>query len=297
VRTANENQSAGKLRGMGTKANPRPFIDPDPGRTVAKPPSRAGTVRADPPALHPQTYDAAALLVEHLFTPRPKTLDGIEYAVEYRLAQGDAGGDVVDVYLFDNASVAFSVSDIAGKGARAAVHAALIKFGLRAYASEGATPERTLAALNRLYIENSGDEADDSFATVFFGHVDSERRVMGYASAAHDPVLLAQPGESPVVLPTTAPIIGVFDSHVHLFKQRYVEIQPGAILVAVTDGITDARQGNIELFGIERVRRYVEECRDEPMAVLAKRIMDNAMAFWATERMRDDMAVLAVRFL
>lgn len=282
---------------MRKKPEVQPIGEPNPEHPVARPPSRRASVRADDPAAHPQTYDAAALLVEHLFTPRVKTLDRIEYAVEYRLAHGDAGGDVVDVYLFDNGSVAFSVTDIAGKGPAAAIHAALIKFGLRAYASQGSTPEHTLQALNTLYIENATDEGDPSFATVFFGHVDHERKVMGYASAAHDSVFLTRPHERTFVLPTTAPLIGVFDSQTPVFKGRYIEISPGTLFVAVTDGVTDARRGNIEFFGLESVAKCIDEHRHEPMATLAERIMDDAQAFWGPNYKRDDMAVLAVRFL
>jgi len=39
---------------------------------------------------------AAAMLVEHLFTPGQQERPGIEYAVEYKLAEGRAGGDIVD---------------------------------------------------------------------------------------------------------------------------------------------------------------------------------------------------------
>ncbi len=258
---------------------------------------KIASVSADDPALHPQTYDAATLLVEHLFTPNQKPHDRIEYAVEYRLAHGEAGGNVIDVYGFDNGSVAFSVSDISGKGPRAAVHAALIKFALRAYASDGATPESTLQSLNRLYVENSKHEGVSSFATVFYGHVDAERRVMGYACAAHESVLLARPGEPAAMLAITAPLIGLFETSNRDFNQHYEEIRPGTVLLAVTDGITDARRGDIEFFGLERVRETLEQMRDEPMKQLAERIIQEAADFWDPDRVRDDMAVLAVRFL
>ncbi len=283
---------------MRLRPDLQPIVDPDPEHAVSEAAPAEMHVSADDPALHPQTYDAATLLVQHLFTPQPKTLNRLEYAIEYRLAQGDAGGDVVDVYLFDNGSVAFSVSDIAGKGPRAAVHAALIKFGLRAYASEGLTSERVLQSLNRLCLENGGDEGEPTFATVFFGHVDAERRVMGYASAAHDTVFMVHPNERAVVLPTTAPLLGVFDTQVHLFAERYVEIVPGTVLVAVTDGVTDARRGNIEFFGIQRVLDLINENFEKtPMTQLAKLLMTQASDFWDSDHLRDDMAVLAVRFL
>jgi hypothetical protein len=80
-------------------------------------------------------WTAAKVLVEHLFARGTAQIAGVEYAVGYRLAHGLTGGDIVDVYHFDNNAVSFSIADISGKGTEAAVHAALVKYGLRAYAS------------------------------------------------------------------------------------------------------------------------------------------------------------------
>lgn len=264
----------------------RPIGEPYPDRPQMRAPEQGDAIHA-----------AASLLVQFLFTPQARAFDHVEYAVEYSLAQGEAGGDIIDAYLFDNGSVAFSISDISDKGPKAALHAALIKFSLRAYASQGATPETTLQSLNTLYMENSLHEQQASYATCFFAQIDNERNVMGYASAAHDTVLLMHPNEPAIPLPVTAPMIGVFDSQKHAFRQRYVELQHGTVFVAVTDGVTDARRGDVEFFGMDRLRRIVEEYRERPMAAMAERIMTEAKAFWSEDRARDDMAVLAVRFL
>lgn len=101
---------------------------------------------------------AAEVLIKHLFAPPLHRINGVEYATAYRLAQGAVGGDIVDVYHFDNGNVAFSIADISGKGAQAAIHAALVKYGLRCYASEGLTPERVLRSLDRVYLENNAFE-------------------------------------------------------------------------------------------------------------------------------------------
>src|SRR5580692_9914044 len=71
-------------------------------------------------------WTAAKVLVEHLFARGTARIAGIEYAVGYKLAFGLTGGDIVDVYHFDNDAVSFCIADISGKGTEAAVHAALV---------------------------------------------------------------------------------------------------------------------------------------------------------------------------
>ncbi|MBD5655510.1 MAG: serine/threonine-protein phosphatase [Candidatus Eremiobacteraeota bacterium] len=241
-------------------------------------------------------YAAAKVLVEHLFARGNRTIGGVDYAVGYQLAHGLTGGDIVDVYHFDNDAISFSIADISGKGTEAAVHAAMVKYGLRAYASHGLTPESVLRALDRLYLENNAFERTESFASVFFGMVDVSRRIMTYASGGHEPAALLLPGEPIRLLAPTAPLIGVFDDQHHLFKQSFCELPPGALFVATTDGVTEARAPDRSFFGVERFLALVEECANEPVTTLVESIISRARTF-SDGNLRDDVAVLATRFL
>ncbi|MDQ6780384.1 MAG: serine/threonine-protein phosphatase, partial [Candidatus Eremiobacteraeota bacterium] len=257
-----------------------------PGPIAEQPPPQisggefqAASVHSDERLSNALSAKAAELLVEHLFTPGAQQIPGIEYAVEYKLAHGRAGGDIVDVYQFDNQSVAFSVADISGKGVEAAIHAAMVKYGLRSYASMGLSAESVLRALNRLYIENSSYERRDSFATAFFGHIDKHRAVMVYGSAAHDCVFILKPEKDIEALEVTAPILGVFDSQQHLFCQKFEQLETGTILVGVTDGVTEARSKDGTFYGTERLAELITKHRGDSMSTLAGSIVATAAAF------------------
>jgi phosphoserine phosphatase RsbU/P len=235
------------------------------------------------------------MLLEHLFAPFVKTIDGIEFAIEYRLAEGQAGGDIVDVYEFDNRAVAFSVADISGKGLQAAMHAGMIKFGLRAYASAGFVAEQVMRFLNRLMCENNKYESTEAFASAFFAHIDVDRNTMVYASAAHDSVIVAEPDTFPRTLDVTGPLLGIFGEGAE-FTQHTLQLYPGMIMVAVTDGVTEAHKDADDLFGTNRLIQLLDENRDRPIDVLAAEICKSALAHCGDE-VRDDIAILAVRFL
>jgi len=241
-------------------------------------------------------WTAAKVLVEHLFARGNTSITGIEYAVGYRLAHGLTGGDIVDVYHFDNDAVSFSIADIEGKGTEAAIHAAMVKYGLRAYASHGLTPESVLRALDRLYIENNAFERIESFTSVFFAMVDASRRIMHYASGGHEAAAIIVPGERAQTLAPTAPLIGVFDDQYHLFKQAFVELPPGTIFVATTDGVTEARSPDRSFFGMERFIQTIEQFAEAPAETIVQTLIERAQAF-SHDNLRDDVAVVAARFL
>ena len=247
-------------------------------------------------AFEATTEEAAQILVQHLFAQSNISIPGISYAVGYKLAEGNTGGDIVDIYHYDNDAVAVAIADISGKGPQAAVHAAMIKYGLRAYSSAGMTPERVIRALDRLYLENNAFEKVESFASVFFGSVDPTRRLMHYTCAGHEPVFLLCPDGRVIPLAPTAPLIGIFDDQHHLFKQAFIDIVPGTIFVGATDGVTEARDGSGELFGMERLIAAARAHSQGSEAEIVQAILKDVEDYCEGKR-RDDIALVAVRFL
>lgn len=247
-------------------------------------------------AFEATSEEAAQVLVQHLFAQNDIPIPGISYAVSYKLAQGNTGGDIVDVYHYDNDAVAVAIADIAGKGPQAAIHAAMIKYGLRAYSSSGMTPERVIRALDRLYLENNAFEKVESFASVFFGCIDPTRRLLHYTCAGHEPVFLMEPSGEHVQLMPTAPLIGIFDDQHHLFKQAFIDVAPGSIFLGATDGVTEARTQSGELFGMDRLIEIVREHRDKSETAIVAAVLDAVDAFCHGKR-RDDIAIVALRFL
>ena len=244
----------------------------------------------------PSAIAAATVLTEHLFTHTDRNVPGISYTVAYRLADVHTGGDIADVYHFDNDSVALSIADISGKGTEAAVHAAMIKYGLRAYSSHGLTPETVMRAMDRFYLENCKFEDTESFASVFFGVVDSSRRVMTYCCAGHEPVLLVPPHRGPQQLLPTAPIIGVFDDQHHLFREAAVHLEPQTLLVVTSDGVTEARNSSGEFFGMQRLMECVHAASNASIKEIVDAIMHGVSEFsgnvWS-----DDVVILAARVI
>lgn len=249
------------------------------------------TLVSDPAFLPDDT--AAEILVRHLFAQPGETIAGIDFAVGYTTADGPTGGDIVDVFPFDNRSVGFSIADISGKGVRAAVHAALVKYALRAYASAELEVRESLYLLNRLLRENNAFERLDTFASVFIGVVDSERNRMTYASGGHEPVIVLTPGEPPRLLAPTAPILGVFEDRRELFGQAQIELRPGSVFVATTDGVTEARRDGA-MYGIDRLVEAAAEHASEAAAQQVQSLMDDVSRY-CYAKPQDDVAILVAR--
>lgn len=270
---------------------PRPLVT-EPTLTPAQRLAATEQVRETP--FTDDDRQAAEVLIRHLFAHDERRIDRVEYDVAYKLSAGAVGGDIVDVYHFDNGNVLLAIADISGKGAQAAIHAALVKYGLRCYASSGLTAERVLRSLDRAYVENNAFERTESFASVFLAIVDADRRSMAYSCAGHEPVFLRRPGGETRVLVPTAPLIGVFDDQHHLFTQKVVDLEPCTLIVVTTDGYTEARSPDGTFFGMDRLRASIDRYADLPVSEIVATLMDDVDRFTAGG-LRDDIALCAFR--
>ncbi len=123
----------------------------------------------------------------------------------------------------------------------------------------------------------------------------SSRRIMHYASGGHEAAAIVVPGERAQTIAPTAPLIGVFDDQHHLFKQSYVELPPGTVFAATTDGITEARSPDKAFFGMEGFIDVIEELAEAPVEAIVDALITRAYAF-SGENLRDDVAVVVARF-
>ena len=234
-------------------------------------------------------------IVESLYGPPVRRLPGLDVGRAYWGATKEFryGGDMVDVFHYGNGSTSLAVVDIAGHGLRAARHAGLAKYALRAYASRGFNALDSVRALNRLCIENSTFEAEyEFFATVFFAIVDADRQTMQYVSAGHDAAYVFMP-DGPRRLNATGPVVGLMDDD-DGFGVETVRLVHGDIFAAVTDGFTEARDDTLAFLGAAALVEVIELNRAREAEQQAEAITRYAYEY-AGSRLEDDVAALVVK--
>jgi serine phosphatase RsbU (regulator of sigma subunit) len=141
------------------------------------------------------------------------------------------------------------------------------------------------------YIANTHEQAN-MFATVFFGILDPASGALRYINGGHETPLIAAEGVVRGRLVTTGPALGlVAGSHFSVGEAR---LEPGELLLAFTDGVTDARRAADGLrFSEERLCTLFKSARN------ATELLDH-ISIALAEHMRDgerfdDVTLLAVR--
>ena len=147
-----------------------------------------------------------------------------------------------------------------------------------------------MSNLNTLVYESS---AANRYATFFFGQYDATTRVLDYVNCGHNPPMVFRQSGAVIRLDTGGPVIGLIEQA--RYSQGSTTLQDGDVLVAFTDGISEAMNGRDEEWGEERLAAAVLPARSQTARHLIETIMQEADTFVAGARQYDDMTVVVVR--
>jgi sigma-B regulation protein RsbU (phosphoserine phosphatase) len=229
---------------------------------------------------------------ERLFPQDYPPIAGIEYAGACRPALG-VGGDYYDFIKFSDTELGVAIGDVSGKG----IPAALLMATLRAYL-RGQTIRRDsdlaemMANLNRLVYESS---APNRYATFFYSQYEANTRVLQYVNAGHNPPMIFKASGDVVRLDVGGPVIGLIEGCV--YEQATVTLDPGDVLVAYTDGVSEAMNSDDEEWGEEQLAGTTLPARTLTCEELIARIMGAADGFVAGAPQHDDMTLVVLRQL
>ncbi len=205
------------------------------------------------------------------------------------------GGDCYDFLDLADNGVGIALADVAGKGIAAALIMAAVQASLRIIVAEGLiTPAQIAAKLNSFLHRSTRSE---SYATFFYAQFDAKARQLHYVNAGHNPPFFVHSSASrPDIieeLKDGGTIVGMFpDSE---YQEQRIDLRPGDLLLAFTDGVTDAMNPNQEGFGEERLKALVRQIRHLSVAQIISRTSQELRAWMRDAPQFDDLTFIVAK--
>ncbi|MGJ5752927.1 PAS domain S-box-containing protein [Streptomyces puniciscabiei] len=255
--------------------------------------SRRAALALDNARLYSERTAISQALQRSLLPPGTPNIEGVEVEVIYRAAGegNEVGGDFYDLFPIGNGAYGFAIGDVCGTGPNAAAVTGLARHALRLLAREGLSGPAVLQRLNSAIL----DEGDRSrFLTLLYGEMRPQEdgsAELKVVCAGHPlPLRLRQDGTvTPAAEPQ--PLLGVIeDLELH---EETVTLDPGDVLLCVTDGVTERREGT-RMLGDDGLADVLTTCTGLTAGAVAARIM-RAVERFASDAPSDDMAILAMR--
>jgi hypothetical protein len=203
----------------------------------------------------------------------------------------DVGGDLVDSMLLESGEVGVALGDVAGKGLAAALLMAKLQATLRAIAPEIPSLGDLGAALNQILCR---DGLENRFATLFYLILRPGSPAVRYLNAGHNPPCLARDGAVEPLSASARPL-GMLPGGTYL--EGRVELSPGDLLIVYSDGLVEARNGQDEEFGTERLFDLARRARGQSAAACGERLLAEAERFLDGKRAHDDLSLVVVERL
>jgi sigma-B regulation protein RsbU (phosphoserine phosphatase) len=239
-------------------------------------------------------------------------------------------GDYYDFLIFHHpnnpdgspgreSGVGIALGDISGKGISAALLMATLHSAVRAYrlASEDLvysessvaglnvskeslvgdnsklfeSPGRILSMLNRHLYRSTQPE---KYATLFLAHYDADTAQLTYSNAGHLPPLVLSHDGKIRRLDRGGTVVGLMDGM--RYEEDRVQMSPGDIMVAYSDGITEP-ENDFGEFGEARLMEVVARYRDQPLGVISAQVMLALDAWIGAEEQPDDITLVLARQL
>jgi sigma-B regulation protein RsbU (phosphoserine phosphatase) len=195
----------------------------------------------------------AAAIQEKLLPREIRRMHGYKIAGTWQSA-GLVGGDYFDILALSEATTAFCIADVAGKGMPAALLMSNLQAAVRGLASPALAPELLCNRLNSLIYRNT---ASDRFITFFYAQLEAPARRVTYVNAGHNPPFLLHADGSHERLREGGAVLGVFASR--NYDLGSVQLSPGDRLILYTDGVTEACNAAGEEFGEARLLCLLQE--------------------------------------
>jgi sigma-B regulation protein RsbU (phosphoserine phosphatase) len=221
----------------------------------------------------------------------PQTLPklaNLELAAKFVPAR-TIGGDLYDFVSYSLSRTAIVIGDVSGKGAPAAIYAALVSGILRSHAPIEPRPAEMLSAVNFSLGER---RIEAQFVSLIYALWDDENRTLQVANSGLPRPLYCHDGKIERIEATGLPL-GLFDDAD--YDEFTFKAKPGDMFIFFTDGILDARNKAGDMFGRTRVEEIVATCTGKSADCVVDALFKAVSEYAAGVEAFDDQTVVAIR--
>jgi serine phosphatase RsbU (regulator of sigma subunit) len=237
--------------------------------------------------------ELAGEVQRRLLPPQPPG-NGMATLSAFTLPARTVGGDYYDFLDLGSERIGIAVADVSGKGIAAALLMSVVQASLRVISAERQASLSQLAEkMNQFLYRSSGA---NKYATFFYAQIEGGGRRLRFVNAGHNPPYLARGTEAGMEiteLRAGGPPLGLFPKI--QYEEADLELLPGDLMVAFTDGVPEALNAKGEEFGEERLKELVRGSRDcgaeEILATISSQVRD----WMGAAEQHDDVTIVVMK--
>ena len=203
----------------------------------------------------------------------------------------EVGGDLYD-FIRKGDVLHFAVGDVSGKGVPASLVMSITRAMLHFVATLDLPLHESVSRINNSVADSN---SNDMFVTLFIGRVNLKTGQMDYCNAGHNPPVVIPPDGKPYFLPVKSNLAaGLLENFP--YEAQHVDLAPGTRIVAYTDGVTEAENDRLELYGEDRLMEGLEQMKtDMDEKSVVEHLYRSVKSFTAGHPQSDDITIMSIK--
>jgi sigma-B regulation protein RsbU (phosphoserine phosphatase) len=224
----------------------------------------------------------------HLLPPGRPSLPNAELAARYNPAHA-IGGDMYDFLDYMLPRACITVGDVSGKGAPAALYAALVSGIIRSLAHSEPAPAEMLTAVNRALNQR---RLDGNYVVLCCALWDDSKKTMRVANSGLPRPIYCREGHAHIIEAAGLPL-GMFPDA--SYDETTIHAHPGDVFVFLSDGLIDASNFKDEQFGRTRIEHVIAKNWDRGAQEIVDALFAATQEFSAGAPVFDDQTVVVLK--
>ena len=205
----------------------------------------------------------------------------------------EVGGDFYDFFLLDEDNLCLVMADVSGKGVPAALFMMISKTLLQNYAMNGKSPAEVLTSVNNQICSNNREQM---FVTVWLGFLNLKTGLLTAANAGHEyPILKKPDGSFEIIKDKHGFVVGGMEGV--SYKDYTLQMDPGAKLFVYTDGVAEATNSAMELFGMDRTVAALRRAENKSPEEILDEVNKSVASFVGEAPQFDDLTMLCLHYI
>ena len=241
-----------------------------------------------------QTELKTATLIQEAMLPNifPAYPDRPEFDLYASMDAAKAvGGDFYDFFLIDDDHLCIVIADVSGKGVPAALFMMVSKVILQSCAMLGKSSAEILNKANEAICSNN---ETNMFVTVWVGILEISTGIITAANAGHEYPILMKDGEFSVLKGRHGLVIGGMEGVV--YKDYQIKLEPGDKLFLYTDGVPEATNKDLKMFGMDRMLDVLNDNRSASSTEILVKMKEALDGFANGADQFDDITMLCIGY-
>lgn len=221
------------------------------------------------------------------------TFPGISLAGSMTPAK-EIGGDYFDFVNLGNNSLGIVVGDVSGKGVPAGMVMTSLYAFLHAECRHFVNTYRTLVQVNSQLASNI---TNNMFASLIFFEWNSEKKALHYTSCGHEHILHYRAADKKLDCIRSGGIaLAMVEDNSKIIKEKALLVAPNDTVVLYTDGVTEMTNMDHAMFGLERLKTFVEAHQNLSAEAIRKELLETLQNFAHGTPQADDITILVMKF-